>query len=277
MILISLMQGRLLSKFEERFQAFPAVGWEKEFFIGQKLGLYSIEWIYEKPHADDNPLTSDSGISYLKDVIQKTDVQVKSICADYYMTEKLIENGEIKQENLDHLIWLIGQGKKLGVVYIVVPFVDISSLKTPEDRGALIKALRIVLRKTHHLGIEIHLETDLTPLRFKEVLETVNHPLLKMNYDIGNSASLGYDVNEEMTLLGKYLGSVHVKDRVLKGSTVPLGTGNANIAKCFEWFHHLHFNRWYVLQVARGVEEQEETYISSVIQYVRKAADGSTS
>jgi hexulose-6-phosphate isomerase len=264
---ISLMQGRLLPPIEDRFQAYPAEGWQNEFIEGARLGLYSIEWIYEKPHFEENLLSTDLGISDLQKAIQDNGVFVRSICADYYMTEHLISNEKPISKNWEHLEWLCGQAKKLDVEYIVLPFVDISSLKADVEKQALAVALKYFLGANRNHDIEIHLETDLAPKDFLKIFREVNHPLLKLNYDIGNSASLGYDPDEEFELLGCYLGSVHIKDRALKGKTVPLGTGNANFQKCFYWFKKLNFNRWYVLQAARGEIGQEFQNILSQINF----------
>jgi hexulose-6-phosphate isomerase len=265
---ISIMQGRLSPKFEGRFQAFPAESWEKEFYLAQSLGIYSIEWIFEKPYAIENPMSNEQGINLLKNLIEDTGVQIKSICADYYMTEFLIKNGDSIEGNWAHLFWLLKQAKNLDITYVVIPFVDDSALKTPECRQALVLALKKFLKKVENFNIELHLESDMLPKDFLNILTDVNHPLLKMNYDIGNSASLGYNPDEEFQLLGKYLGSIHIKDRVLNGSTVPLGTGNADFKKCFRWFEYLGFNRWFVLQAARGNENEERETIKSQMKFI---------
>ena len=266
---ISLMQGRLSPPFEGRYQAFPESSWEKEFYLAESLGIYSIEWIFEKPYENANPLSNQNGINKLKSLILNTGVQIKSICADYYMTEHLIREGVSIEKNWTHLLWLMEQAKKLDITYIVLPFVDASSLKTDACRQSLVLRMKKFLKEVKDLKIELHIESDMIPKDFLDVLMQVNHPLLKMNYDIGNSASLGYDPDEEFKLLGKYLGSVHIKDRVLKGFSVPLGTGNANFKKCYRWFKYLNFNRWFVLQAARGEVGQEFQSIVNQIKFVK--------
>jgi len=267
---ISIMQGRLLPPFEGRFQAYPAKEWEEEFYAAADLGLYSIEWIYEKPYEGENALSCQSGIEHLKKVMAETGVGVRSICADYYMSEHLIKEGKPVSENWDHLEWLCAQGKMLGgIEYIILPFVDSSSLKTEEDQSALAIALKEFLSSHRNAGIELHLETDLEPHNFAMIFHKVDHPLLKLNYDIGNSASLGYDPDEEFGVLGSYLGSVHVKDRVFQGKTVPLGSGNADFPKCFKWFEALNFNGWYVLQAARGPVGDEKVTTENHINFVK--------
>ncbi len=267
-LLIGLMQGRLLPPYEGRFQAFPAANWEQEFYSAQKLGLCCIEWIYEKPHEQDNPLKNIEGIHKLQAIISRTGVQVKSICADYYMIERLIIDGCVQTHNVEHLLWLLNQAKELDIIYMVLPFVDSSSLKNERTLQPVCEMLKSILKEAEKVNIEIHLEADLQPLVFRSIFEEVNHPLLKMNYDIGNSASLGYDPDEELFLLGEYLGSVHIKDRLYQGKTVPLGTGNADFKKCFKWFKKLQFNRWFILQAARGKEGEELQHISKNILFI---------
>ena len=265
---ISIMQGRLLPPFEERFQAYPANDWINEFYKAAEIGLYSIEWIYEKPHEVENAFYNDLGIEKIKQTIDDTGILVRSICADYYMSEHLIKDGSTVLTNWEHLEWLYNQAKKLKITYIILPFVDNSSLQSEEDIQALILALKNFFNNNESLGIEIHLETDLEPHNFYQLFKKVNNPLLKMNYDTGNSASLGYDPDLEFDLLGNYLGSVHIKDRVVRGKTVSLGTGDTDFNKCFNWFKKLKFDRWYVLQAARGQSGLESQNIMSQLNFI---------
>ena len=49
-----------------------------------------------------------------------------------------------------------------------------------------------------------------------------------INYDTGNSASLGWDVEEEFANYFDRIYNIHIKDRTLGGTTVDLGTGDVN-------------------------------------------------
>lgn len=257
--LIGIMQGRLVPKEEGRFQSFPAQRWRDEFAHARDAGIACIEWIYEEPNEDANPMRTDEGQAELKRLIAETGVSVRSICADYYMTKCLVRpDATADTDALGHLSWLIGRAGKMGITYIVLPFVDSSSLTTEAQREALPGILAGVLAEAKAAGVELHLETDLPPQAFATLLARAGHSHLKANYDIGNSASLGFDQGEELTLLGPWLGSVHVKDRVKGGSTVPLGTGNADFPTCFQKIREAGFARWFILQAARG-EEGDET------------------
>jgi len=258
MPVIGIMQGRLSPPREGRIQSFPVETWEEEFSRAREAGLDCIEWIYEKETEDRNPLASNEGIARIRELAGTWSVGVHSICADYYMTEQLIDGrGEVSEPGLHHLAWLMGRARRLGARYIILPFVDASSLRRDRRSAGLQALLERILPEAERSGIEIHLETDLPPDTLSRFLRDADHPLIRANYDIGNSASLGYDPERELILLGEYIGSVHVKDRVPGGGTVPLGEGAADFPLCFRLLAEGGYGGTYILQAARGADGDE--------------------
>jgi hexulose-6-phosphate isomerase len=256
---IGIMQGRLSPPVDGRIQSFP-LNWSDEFPRAGEAGLYCIEWIYDAETSTVNPIATDEGIKTIRQLTEQYAVHVLSICADYFMTERIVDSeGRINSSTLDRLKWLLERANLLGVRYIVLPFVDSSSLKSTKELQGLIKAIQSAIPNAVRSKVEIHLETDLASPVLRELLGKVSHPLVRMNYDIGNSASLGYDPLEELTSLGPLLGSVHVKDRLLGGSTVRLGTGSADFKTCFRLIRTNGFQGPFILQAARetGLTETE--------------------
>ena len=47
----------------------------------------------------------------------------------------------------------------------------------------------------------------------KQFIEDIGSEHVGVNYDTGNSASLGYDFEDEMNAYCKYILNIHVKDR----------------------------------------------------------------
>ena len=82
---LGVMQGRLLPKYQGRYQAHPVGYWQQEFEIAEELGLDHIEFILDFNDAKENPLLNDKGIEEIQEISKKTGVTVKTICADYYM------------------------------------------------------------------------------------------------------------------------------------------------------------------------------------------------
>jgi hexulose-6-phosphate isomerase len=118
-------------------------------------------------------------------------------------------------------------------------------------------------------GIEIHLETSLGPAEFAKLLDSIPHPKLKVNYDSGNSASLGYSPADEFGAYGDRIGSVHIKDRVLNGGTVLLGTGSADFPRVFSCLEKVGYQGDFTLQVARGTPGDEVALARQNLAFVR--------
>ena len=266
---IGIMQGRLSPPISGRIQAFPKDTWADEFPRAQAAGLQCIEWIYEVYGAEDNPLASSQGLSQMVALCRRYSVDVSSLCADYFMDRPLLRvSVTVGQERLEKLLWLLRQCSLAGIERVVLPFVDRSEIRTDNELATVVASLRNVLPEAEQLGVELHLETSLPPLRFRDLLAQFDSPYIKVNYDIGNSAALGYDPKAEVGAYGKRIGSVHVKDRLRHGSTVPLGTGDADLNYCFAALKALGYQGDFILQVARGPEGEEVAWARHNRQFV---------
>jgi L-ribulose-5-phosphate 3-epimerase len=250
---IGIMLGRLSPPEAGAVQAFPVSSWREEFARARDASLSAIEWIYDAHGEGANPLESDEGLDEMLALSEASGVAVASVCADWLMPNPLVRAGErAREERLERLEWLIGRCARLGAPRLVLPFVDESALAGPEDEDAALDALRRVLPRAEREGVRLDLETSLEPAQYRGFLARIDHELVKVNYDSGNSASLGYRPEEELAAYGERVGSVHVKDRVRGGGTVPLGSGNADLRALFLGLGQLGYDGDFVLQVARG-------------------------
>jgi hexulose-6-phosphate isomerase len=155
-------------------------------------------------------------------------------------------------EIIGRLEWLLGRCQLAGIERMVLPFVDQSKINTPQDETLVVEILAALLPKAEANSVELHLETSLAPVPFAALLDRLPHRWLKANYDSGNSSSLGYIPKEEFTAYGNRIGSVHIKDRIRGGGTVPLGTGDADLEGVFTGLEKIGYRGDYVLQVARS-------------------------
>jgi hexulose-6-phosphate isomerase len=252
------MQGRLVPPVDGRFQCFPRENWDAEFPRAAQAGLACIEWIYDAYGADLNPLASAKGLQEIQARTARYGVQIRSVCADYFMDKPLLRVAPAeRQERLQTLLWLLERCCKGGITRVVLPFVDASKIDTDEDLDLVVSSLTAALPVAEWTGVELHLETSLAPWRFAELLDRLCHPLVRVNYDSGNSASLGYDSAEEFAAYGNRIGSVHIKDRVRGGSTVPLGRGDVDFLALFAGLEKGGYRGDFILQVARGTPGDE--------------------
>ena len=265
---IGIMQGRLSPRIDGKIQAYPANTWQKEFEIAQEIGYAAIEWIVEKS-VENNALMTGAGKSEIKKVLAATGVRIDYVCADIFMQQPLVRmTQESKAQNKEYLIEILNNAKEIGAIGVEIPFVDNSSIKNEKEKQELIEVMQEAFNQAKDLDVKISLETDLPPLEFKDLLEKIDSKYVQANYDIGNSASLGFDPKEEFEAYGTRILNVHVKDRKLGSSTVPLGTGNANIGLVLQMLQELGYSGGLTMQAARG-DNDVETALEQ-IKYVRK-------
>ena len=250
-----VMQGRLLPKYMGRYQAHPVGYWQEEFKLAAELGLNCIEFILDYDQAINNPLLTNEGISKIRRTVIDTGIEVKSVCADYFMEAPLhSSDAQQAQKSKQTLKQLLESADKLGISDLVIPCVDNSSLKNRYHQTLLQNQLEQIIPRAEFLGLNLALETDLDPVQFKTLLNQLDSPRVTVNYDIGNSASLGYIPAEELSAYGERISDVHVKDRAFGGGSVILGKGSANIPEFFELLEPYKYNGPIIMQAYRDEE-----------------------
>lgn len=251
---VGIMQGRLLPPEGDRIQAFPRARWGEEFELAAEAGLSAIEWIYDVHGEGANPIETDAGIARVHALSRESGVGVRSVCADWFMEHPLLR---LRDEAARaawgaRLAWLVERCTRLGATRIVVPFVDQATILGDADVDTVVRTLEGVLPTLEAGAVELHLETALGPAEFAALLARVPHPLVRVNYDSGNSAAQRFASAQEFAAYGGRIGSVHVKDRVPGGGTVPLGAGGADLPVVITGLRALGYDGDIVLQVARG-------------------------
>ncbi len=253
---IGFMQGRLVPQINGRIQAFPWERWRDEFGLARANGFRSIEFIFDSERYQENPLYSPEGRAEIIGLIAATQVPVSAICADYFMDHPFHGvSADEQQHSVDLLDRLIGAAAEVGAKRVEIPCVDHSSLRTEEDKRQVVTAVSRCLLRAERSGIEIVFETSLPPEEFREFLERFRHPLVFANFDSGNSAALGFEPVHELSTLGSLISNIHIKDRVLHGTTVPLGTGYADFTAIFSTLAKIGYRGPFILQTARDPDD----------------------
>jgi len=252
---IGVIQGRLVPKYQDRYQAFPVGMWQDEFKVAKECGLDLIEFILDFNDAEENPLLKEGGVDEIKSIINKTGVSVQTICADYFMEAPLHSSDDkVSEESFKILEQLLEIAKTLQITDIVIPCVDQSSLETKEAVNRFVEQITKIIPKIEKQNINLSLETDLAPQPFIELLDKLNSKSITVNYDIGNSAALGFDSDEELNAYGDRITDIHIKDRILGGGPVMLGEGNANFVKFFGKLKEFDYQGPFIMQAYRDEE-----------------------
>jgi len=249
---IGFMQGRLVNQIDGKIQAFPVEHWREEFPAAQKLGLHWLEWTLDAQGLEDNPFCTADGRTEIQQLGGQYDLKVRTLTGDCFMQRPFwkAEGAELMQR-LWELDLVLEGAAALGVRHVVVPLVDAGRLDTAEEEDLLIAQLtaRVEFLQLNRVGIAF--ESDFPPNRLATFIAKLPVNVFGINYDIGNSASLGFDPFLEFAAYGSRVCNVHMKDRVLGGTTVPLGAGDANFDAVFESLARHKYLGLVILQTAR--------------------------
>ena len=163
-------------------------------------------------------------------------------------------SGNEQGQLLDKLDLVIRSCAELGVKYIVIPLVDNGQLETKEQTLDLHKLLMKRTDKMRSNGVQIAFESNFSPEKLRDFIADYPTDCFGINYDIGNSASLGFDPEKEMHAYASRIINVHVKDRPLGGASVDLGTGAAKMREVLIGLKDVQYQGNFILQTARAAD-----------------------
>ena len=149
----------------------------------------------------------------------------------------------------------------------MIPLVDNSSLKNDLQEKMLIELVKKILKKFKK--IIILFETDYYPLKVLKFIKKFNSSRVGINYDSGNSASLGYNFEDEKIYF-KYVKNFHIKDRKLKSKTVRLGRGNAKLKKILTYMKKIKYKNKFIFEKARSKSKEHLKEINVNRNYLFK-------
>ena len=252
---IGFMQGRLSERVDGKIQAFPWRDWEREFPAAAAIDLHLMEWTLDQDRLYENPLMTADGQERIRALCRHHDISISSLTGDCFMQAPFWKEEGVARTNLQRDFLAIGSAcAQVGIQMIVVPLVDNGSLDTLEQEDVLVKFLLKQQPFLDQHRLQVIFESDFTPPILARFINRLPVELFGINYDIGNSAALGFSPVEEFAAYGKRIFNVHVKDRVLGGTTVPLTTGNADFDSVFAALSQISYQGNFILQTARAVD-----------------------
>ena len=253
---IGFMQGRLSPRIDGKIQAFPWPYWRDEFPLAQALGFRRMEWTLDHHDLAANPLMTPEGRAEILALSARHDLAVSSITGDCFMQTPFWKaHGAARTTLVEAAADIIRAAAAVGAGILVVPLVDDGALTTAAEEDALADGLRSLTPLLRQVGVRIAFESDYPPDELAGFIERVPPDIAGINFDIGNSASLGWPPEEEVPLLASRLINVHVKDRLLGGTTVPLGQGAADLPVVFRLLREAAYDGLLILQTARAEDD----------------------
>ena len=261
---IGFMQGRLSPIVDGKIQAFPWNNWRQEFSAARDIGLRVMEWTLDQDNLYDNPIMTSMGQKEIIKLCKDFEITIPSLTGDCFMQSPFWKlSGSEKIDRQIDLMNIVDACSRVGISKIVIPLVDDGRIDNNDQSLALFNFLNDKEPYISNMNIHIVFESDFSPNNLKHFIKEFNSKTFGINYDIGNSASLGFNVDEEFNAYGDRILNVHIKDRLLNGTTVPLGDGSAEFEKVFYQLSKIGYKGNYILQTARSINEKHATVLSS--------------
>lgn len=261
---IGFMQGRLCERVDGKIQAFPWRDWENEFPAAAAIDLHLMEWTLDQERLYENPLMSADGQERIRELCQQHGVSIPSLTGDCFMQAPFWKASGQARTDLHADFLAIGRAcAAVGIRMLVVPLVDNGRLETAEQENALVDFLLAQLPFLTHHKLQVIFESDFTPIELARFIARLPVAQFGINYDIGNSAALGFNPAEEFAAFGARVVNVHVKDRVHGGTTVPLKTGSADFDAVFAALGQQNYQGNFILQTARAADGNHAEVLSS--------------
>ena len=252
---IGFMQGRLSPIINNRIQAFPLTNWENELKIASQNGFQIIEWTIDYWKYSSNPILAQDA-ELLSNKLENHGIKISGVTCDHLMHFPFWRgDGAIVDAIVDDFVNLLKKLICLNVGYVVIPLVDNGAVEDAAQEDFLVQKILSIIENNDLENINILFESDKSPeavIEFMEKFEGCHQ--IGINYDTGNSAALGYDLESEFEFYGKYIKNIHLKDRKLGGPTVRLGCGEVDFSKLKKMIDVIEYEGYLIFQTARALD-----------------------
>ena len=209
-----------------------------------------------------NPLFDDVSLDQVAMQINKTGVSVTSISLDVLMYQPLY------QLPWEDVLWLFEKISmavtKLNIRRISIPIEENSGINNPGKADEVINRLSKI-QKDFGTNIPlISIETDLSPINIRNLLDQPGLERIGVLVDTGNAAANGYLLDDYFKLLREQIYGFHIKDREpLFQPNCPFGTGAGSIDMVMERWKELPNLADITLQSYRTREQYLENAITA--------------
>jgi hexulose-6-phosphate isomerase len=183
-----------------------------------------------------------------------------------------MENPHWKNNHIDiqRDLYSIIQGmNRIDSKILVIPLVDNSSiaLNSSIDLSFFLDLEQVLIDADIQVAFEVDLDAEST----KDFIDFFPSDRFGINYDIGNSASQGFNTEIEILKYGHRVTNVHVKDRPFRGTTVPLGQGAANFPASVKSLFKVGYKGNFIMQTARAQKDDHAGELMRNINYFSAA------
>lgn len=142
----------------------------------------------------------------------------------------------------------------MGAKIILLAFFGEGDLqKDPQGVDVVVKRLRRVAVQAEQAGVTLGIESWLSAAQHIDIVNRIESPAVRVYYDVANSHKMGYDIYQEIRILGEHICQFHAKDY-----DNLYGKGSIDFPRVRSAMDDIGYRGWLVMEGTKmplGVEE----------------------
>jgi sugar phosphate isomerase/epimerase len=210
--------------------------------LARQIGLDGVQVTFGKPGAAHDLRQADVRRTYLAAARQHR-VQIASLGMGVLNNEPYVSVPEAETWVAD----CVQVMPELGVKVVLLAFFGKGDiLGQPELEKEVIRKLKQVAPRAEQAGVVLGIESWLNAADHLRILDAVGSPAVQVYYDVANMTERGYDISQEIRLLGRErICEIHCKEN---GRL--LGQGKVDFARFKESIDEIGYRGWLIIEGA---------------------------
>ncbi|NOZ21449.1 MAG: sugar phosphate isomerase/epimerase [Planctomycetes bacterium] len=224
--------------------------------LAAEYGFDGLELVFGANEYEQNPLWTPEGVEEIKSQTVAAGIAVPSVCGGYYNQRGLAaDDAELRRTGVEVLLTLIDRCADVGMETILLAFFGKGEITEPQHEDYVVEAMEQCAPKAQARNINLCLETTLPAKRFLALAQRINHPHVRIYYDLANPVMWDENPAEGLDILSEFVAQIHVKDRGENDGNVQLGTGRVPYPDVVKTIRKIGYDGWMCLETPAGNDE----------------------
>ncbi|HEV7347440.1 sugar phosphate isomerase/epimerase family protein [Telluribacter sp.] len=212
------------------------------FDLARQIGLQGLQVSYNTGK-DEAGLSNQATLRSIRDAAKRTGVRVSSLAIG-----QLNQVPYKSEARTEEWVWnSVDAAKALGAPVVLLAFFSKGDLRNDEaGKKAVIERLKKVAPHAEKQKVILGIESYLSAQEHLDIMQAVGSPAVKVYYDFRNAADAGYDIYEEIPLLGKeQICEIHMKENGFR-----LGEGTLDWPRIARAVQDIGYQGWMQIEWA---------------------------
>ena len=230
------------------------------FAVAKELGFEGVQVSY-MPSGNDSLATRANRPRFLA-AAKAADVAIASFCIIQFNDRPLATTPEAE----GWVVECLEAMDEMEVEMVMLPFFGNADINRHKDHQPLVieklkRLAPIAERKKKIISIETYLSAE----DHMRIIDAVGSDAIKVYYDVRNSKDAGYDIFQEIEMLGakKLICEFHFKENHTR-----LGEGDIDFARVFETVKKIDYEGWLIVESAAPGDWRESQAANA--QFVKR-------